>query len=216
MKPATTRRPRQQHITLGSSRSRGEPQLTNKSKWFSAIGLVAALAVALAVWRFWPRDYSEQACRRNLAVLYVAAGRVVTGENPEPPPPVPNGAEEVPEVKPIPDLSAARPPAEEDVFAILVRGFWLTPDDNRYIARVSRAPLGEVRWSEHEPSAAELLCPKDPSYDEKSGYFSLARSWTRLTDLPPGTYDWNPNPGVLARCMRHHLELMCDGTIRKY
>ena len=216
MKPATTGRPRQQHITLGSSRERGRAGLTNKSKWFSAIGLVAALAVALAAWRFWPRDYSEQACRRNLALLYVAAGRVVTGENPEPPPPVPSGAQEVPEVKPVPDLSAASLPAEEDVFAILVGGFWLTPDDNRYIAQVSRAPLGEVRWSQHEPSAAELLCPKDPSYDEESGYFSLARSWTHLHDIPPGSYEWNPNPGVVARCMRHHLILKCDGSIVSY
>jgi hypothetical protein len=191
--------------------------LTNKSKWFSAIGLVAALAVALAVWRFWPRDYSERTCRRNLGILYIAAGRVVTGETPEPPPPV-RDVGGYPAPPPMADLSKTDVPTPEQVFRRLATGFYLTPEDNRYLARCEGREADEVHssWMMRTASAAELLYPRDPSYEERIGYFSLARSWTDLHDLPPISYDWNPEPGVLARCMWHHLALMRDGSIRRY
>jgi hypothetical protein len=212
MKPPSKRGP----IKVRISRSGDRSQSIRRRNKLLAISVLMGPALVFAGWRSLPRDYSEQACRRNLGTLYVAACRAATGENPEPPPPVPNRAAETPAISPAPDLSKVTPPALEDVFTRLASGFWMTPDDNRYLAHITGGPQGEVGWLYHEPSAAELLCPKDPSYDEKSGYFSLARSWTGLHDIPPGSYEWCPEPGVLAKCIRHHLILRRDGSVVGY
>lgn len=190
--------------------------MTPKTRRLVRLGAIVVLVAAgIVVWRMWPRDLTEPRCRNNLATLYIAAGRVVTGEDPAPPPPVRN-QDALPPPPPLADLSNADIPSLDHVFRKLVTDFSLTPDESRYLLRTQGRDDAEARWSSRLAGAGEIVCPSDPAYEKKSGYFDLARSWTDLYDLPPPSYEWHPEPEVIARCMWHRLELLRDGSIRRY
>ncbi|UCH35925.1 MAG: hypothetical protein JSV65_06110 [Armatimonadota bacterium] len=184
-------------------------------RWVRLGAFVSFLVVAAVAWQLWPRDQSESRCRGNLGMLYVAAGRVVTGEDPEPPPPV-RDIESYPPPPPLADLSAGDVPALEEVFRKLVSDFSLTPEEDGYLTRVEGRDEAHAGWTMRMDTAGELVCPREPAYERKAGYIGLARSWTDLYDLPPPSYEWHPEPDVLARCMWHRLELLRDGSIREY
>jgi hypothetical protein len=199
-------------VTAAGDRAHAQSLLTRRAAL--PVALVIGAALGLAVWALLRRDPSEVACRRNLATLYVAAVQVTTGEAPEPPPAV-KGADQPssPAASSMP--SVARCPALNEVFRKLVTDFWITPQEYCYVQRAQGLDCPTAVWFLRSASGRELVCPRDPSHDKISGYFALARSWTELTDLPPSSYEWNPEPRVMARCPWHHLRLMQDGSIRR-
>ena len=202
------------HISAARSMP-APPRPLGKRDWVRlAIAGAILCSLAIVAWRFWPRDISQRTCRHNLATLYIAAVHVQTGQNPEPPAPVP-GEGPPPSPRALPELSAGQIPALEDVFSKLVTDFHMTPDDNRYLQLAWMKGVRHAGWSYRTASASALACPADPIYERKSGYFDNARSWTSLRSLPPSSYIWNPEPDVVARCPFHFLDLMRDGSLRQ-